>query len=1422
MDNKLLRFFDEIKLESEYFTYFTDSKIEKVEVNVKKKTWLIHISFKDLINTKIFQVLCDACSNIKDVEKVKFQFNFENGKELLGDYFWYYFNKLVQKCPMLEGIKNNNIEVNDGLIKIETLNKIEYDKINEILSKIDEFLKNMGFDFNIEVYINEEKRKEVKKMLENTAEIKLENKKKSSLILGSPIKGETSKIKNIIAEESNIILEVYIFGLDIKPTNGKFTIFSLKISDNTDSIVAKVFSSDKSEIENLTKSLEVNSWYKIRGYVKQDTYLNDLSLNIRDIESIEVKKEKRKDESETKRVELHLHTIMSQMDGLIDIDSKTMKLFKRLKELGHKVVAVTDKNSIQAFPKLYKNKGDIKVLFGSEIFVVDDEVKIITKVTNEPLNSTFVVFDVETTGLNAFGGDSIIEIGAVKIEDGKIIDKFSELINPKVKLRDVIINITKITDEKLSDKDGEEVVIKRFMEWVGTLPMVAHNAKFDVSFVKRAHNKYSLGEFNNTVIDTLELSRAIDPDNKSHSLSTLVKKYDVEFDETAHHRADYDAEATAKIFYKMIQGLGNNYKVVSDLNNLINIEHVLKTSRPFHITAYAKNNVGLKNLFKIISYANTKYFYKTPRILRSELVKLREGLILGSGCSSGEIFEAARTKSEEDLINLMMFYDFIEVNPPSILMHLIESEDFANLYELEENIKKIVNCAESIGKIVCATGDVHTLDPEDNIYREILVAQKQPGGGFHPLYKSSIKTIPNAYLKTTEEMLSDFKFLSDEKAREIVITNTNKIADSIEEVEVIKKGLFSPKMENSAEIIKDIVYKNAKSIYGEELPEIIGERLNKELSGIISGEYDVIYLIAQKLVEESNKEGYIVGSRGSVGSSLVATFLNITEVNPLPPHYICPKCKKSIFEENGEMFSYKYGSGFDMPDKKCECGAMFKKQGQDIPFATFLGFNADKTPDIDLNFSGEYQAKAHDYTKVLFGEGNVFRAGTVSTVADKTAYGFVKGYLEDKGIKLRSVEIERLALGITGVKRTTGQHPGGIIVIPSYKEVFDFTPYQYPAENTNSNWYTTHFEFHDIEENVLKLDILGHDDPTVLKYLCDDVKVDINEIPLDDKKVLSLFSSSEALGIKSSNDVQVGTLGVPEFGTNFVMKLLEETRPKTFAELIKISGLSHGTGVWAGNARDVIMKGTAEFKDVIGCRDDIMIYLIKCGLDNAVAFKISEFIRKGKAKKEPETWKEFVKILKENNIPDWYIDCCEKIEYMFPKAHASAYVTNGFRVAWFKLYHPLNYYRVFLSIRATDYDIETMIAGKNAVKNKMLEIKEKGYSATNKEGNILETLEIANEMLERGFHLENISLTESDAMMFKINKTNDGLIPPFNTLEGMGEIAAKKLVEERENKDYVSIEDLQNRGKVSQTIIDKLKAMKVLDKLPESSQLSLF
>ena len=868
-----------------------------------------------------------------------------------------------------------------------------------------------------------------------------------------------------------------------------------------------------------------------------------------------------------------------------------------------------------------------------------------------------------------------------------------------------------------------------------------------------------------------------------------------------------------------------NIKTTIELENLADKENAIKFARPFHITVLAKNRTGLKNLFKIISLANTKYLYKgkEPKIPRTDLIALREGLIVGSGCINGEVFEKGIGLTDDELIDMMKFYDYIEVQPASACSHIIGSDKkFHNIMEYNGYISRLIKTAKKIGKLPVATGDVHNLRPDDLIYRKIIIGQKT-NGRLHPLNRKDIE-VPNMYFLTTKEMLEQFSFLDEDLKREVVIKNPNLIADEIEELQIIHDKLYTPVLENSAEITKDMVYKRAHEIYGDPLPKNIEERIEAELAGIIGGGFDVIYLIAEKLVKKSNADGYFVGSRGSVGSSLVATMMGITEVNGLPSHYVCPKCKKSYFEDgNGESLALNYSSGYDMPDRICECGEKLKKEGQDMPFATFLGFKAEKVPDIDLNFSGDNQADAHNYVKVLFGEDHAYRAGTISTVADKTAFGYVKGYCEDNNIILNNIEIERLSLGCTGVKRTTGQHPGGIIVIPQYMDVFDFTPYQYPADEPDSTWYTTHFDFHAIHDNVLKLDILGHDDPTMLRYLGDTTKVNIIDIPFDDKNVISLFTSPSALNVNEEQILcKTGTLGIPEFGTNFAINMLLEIKPTHFADLVKIAGLSHGTNVWQGNVRELIVNNVASFNEVVGCRDDIMVSLIIYGMDPSKAFKISEFVRKGKAKKEPDTWLEHAALMREHDVPEWFIECCRRIEYMFPKAHACAYVMMAYRVAWFKVYYPLYYYSAFFSIRRSDFDVKAMLQGYDGIKRRLIEIKEKGFAASAKESAVGDTLAVALEMLARGFQFKNIDIEKSLAKTFYIDEENKSLYLPFMAVDGLGEAVANKIVEEREKKPFYCIEDFASRGKVNQTTVNALRELGVFKDMPESAQLSLF
>ena len=1207
---------------------------------------------------------------------------------------------------------------------------------------------------------------------------------------------------------------------------------------------------------------------------------------------------------------------MSQMDGVID----ETDVVKQAMKFGMKAVAITDHNGVQGFPHVFSMVTDynkhlkegeepFKAIYGCELLMIDDNVDIVTRPNDKVmLDQTYVVFDFETTGFNAGGSDSIIEIGAVKIKDGMIIEKYDELINPGKPLPQKIIDVTNITDAMLEGKDNEENAVRRFIEWFGDCPMVAHNAKFDVSFLEMAYRKYNFGTFTNPVIDTLELSRTLDNTYARHSLSALVKRYEVPWDETAHHRGDYDAEGTALVFYKMLKKLSNrNIDIMTDLDKLVSKEEIHKYGRAHHINLLVKNKTGLKNLFKLVSLANTTYLYKTPRILRSVVNKYREGLLVGSGCYESEVFTQAKSKSDDELSNIIRFYDYVEVQPMECYDHMIQTGDFATKVELAANIEKVVRVTEEAGKIIVATGDVHHLKREDKIYREIIVNQKVPGGGRHPLARNGIKEIPSNHFRTTNEMLDDFKFLGEDKAYEIVVKNTNKIADMCDIVEVIidTGGIpFSPRVKSDdgksyldcPVVVTDLVYTKAKDWYGESLPYMIEERIatelygdivfkiikerhediedNKEeyekiihkelhdeilkgsinikeivtdyvkrtseeelddkalekkvkktLGGVIGGGFDPIYLIAQRLVKHSNDEGFLVGSRGSVGSSFVATMMGITEVNPLAAHYRCEKCKLSIFDDDeGNALGATFSSGFDLPDKECpNCHIPMLKDGQDMPFATFLGFNADKVPDIDLNFSDLNQASAHAYTKVLFGEDNVYRAGTIGTVAEKTAFGFVKGYCEDKGLgDMRTAEVERLAMGCTGVKRTTGQHPGGIVVVPDYMEVFDFTPFQFPAEDPTAEWRTTHFDYHSIDQCLLKLDILGHSDPTQLRLIQLQSGTDILKVPLDDKATMSIFTSTEALGVtKEQIMCNTGTLGIPEFGTPFTIKLVEDTKPTTFAELIKISGLSHGTDVWLGNAQELIANNIVPFKDTIGCRDDIMVYLMYNGVKPIKAFKIMEFVRKGKASKDPETWKEHVKTMQEANIPDWFIGSCQKIKYMFPKAHAAAYVISAFRIAWYKVHMPVYFYSSWYTSKATDVDVENMIKGYQSIKARIEDIQSKGYEATNKENGQAESLKVALEATARGIKFLNVDLYNSEATVW-VAKGDNEIYPPFNAIEGLGDTVAKNIVAEREKGKFISIEDVQKRAKVSQTLIEKMKDMKILEGLPESNQLSLF
>jgi len=1531
MNDKLKLILEKIKLDEKYYNEFINSELEKVIIYKKTDEVKIVLKNESNFSVDLYKDLITCFETYFD-KKVILEINPKTiNLNIIDSYYKYVINEITKE-KILSNIFIDRLIFKEENYFIKLDNLAEERQFEQIKEQVFNRLKLCGYDVEINTFIDEEESKKTQEAINNSLKIDvssftapkpLEKKESTSsnypkpkyekkevnddTIKGRVIKDEVVTIKSIVGEEDSVTIDAEVFGQDeFEPASKEFKILTLKLTDYTDSIYAKIFLRDEDEFKDIKKRTKPGCWLRVRGATKNDKYSgNELVLNIRDINAIEVKKEKRKDDAQTKRVELHAHTKMSQMDGVMD----EVEYIKQAISFGHRAAAITDHNGCQAFPHVFNeitsyNKGKeesekFKGLYGTELTLIDDSVDIVIRGTKENLlESTYVVFDFETTGFNAGGGDSIIEIGAVKMQGGEILDVYDELIDPGHPISDRITEVTNITNEMLQGKDNEENAIKRFIEWFGDLPMVAHNAKFDISFLEMAYKKYNLGKFTNPVIDTLELSKTLDNTYARHNLTALTKRYDIPWDEDSHHRADYDAKGTALVLYKMLKKLDANFVNIEDLNNLVSKDEIHKYGRSYHVNMIAKNKTGLKNMFKLISLANTKYLYKTPRILRSEIESHREGLLIGSGCYESEVFGEARSKSEEELSNIISFYDYVEVQPPEVYDHLLQSEDFKSREELLENIKKVIDCTISSGKLIVATGDVHQLNDTDKIYREIIVNQKVPGGGRHPLAKKSITSIPSQYFRTTNEMLNAFNFLDEETKNLIVIENPNKIVDMVEEIEVIidTGGVpFSPIIPDSQKTTTNLVYDKAKEWYGDPLPHNIEERIAKELygdavynsikeklekegitpedleneifkevhrvilegfdsvknlikeniisnseeeldestlnqqvkkalGGIIGGGFDVIYLIAQKLVKHSNDDGYLVGSRGSVGSSFVATMMGITEVNPLPAHYRCLKCQHSIFDyEDGTPLGKDYSSGFDLPDKACpKCGENLYKDGQDMPFATFLGFNADKVPDIDLNFSDLNQASAHAYTKVLFGEDNVYRAGTIGTVADKTAYGFAKGYFEDKGIDgVRSAEIERLAAGCVGVKRTTGQHPGGIVVIPGYMDVFDFTPFQFPADDDTAEWRTTHFDYHAIDQDVLKLDILGHSDPTQLRMIQDLTKTDILKVPLDDKDTMSIFTSTKALGVTNEQIMcETGTLGIPEFGTPFTISMVAETKPTTFSELIKISGLSHGTDVWLGNAQELIKNNIVPFKEVIGCRDDIMVYLMYKGVAPIKAFKIMEFVRKGKASKDPESWAGHKETMEKAGIEPWFIDSCQKIKYMFPKAHAAAYVISAFRIAWYKVHMPVYFYASWLTSKATDVDVETMIKGYDAIKAKIEEIKYKGYDATNKEMGQLESLKVCLEATARGIKFAPIELDKSSATVWGV-KDETTIYPPFSSIDGLGDTVANNIATEREKGEFLSIEDLQKRCKVSQTLIEKMRSMGILDGMDESSQMTL-
>ena len=1447
--------------------YNTESNIKKAQIqtmNLIKKTNILELSIKseEYIEIKELWVFEQFLRERFQFSDVNMKINYTKNVKLnsIETEWRNIIAYMVHKYPLMKPmvllkstieIKQNEIYVN---MKIRGAEFLKARKLDKELEKVIKNLFNLDYKIKFVETINSEEEKELKEKLElnqkqeiekalehtqveeeNTGEKKknivvetnvmpieqiYQNKNsqeetKTSLIYGrsTKFKGQLTNITDISAEDdmatiSGEILPDSIEDKELK--SGKFLI-SFNIYDGTSTVTCKVFTKpeEKKKIEDRLKSAK---GIKLEGKSGISNFSHEMEIiaNII-IETEGIKKTERQDNAKEKRVELHMHTQMSQMDGM----TSATDLIKRAMKWGWKSIAITDHGVVQAFPEAHKLLGidnpDMKVIYGVEAYLVPNGSAVVTDYKGQDIDTTYCVLDLETTGFSA-KIDKITEIGIMKIQNGEVIDKFSTFVNPQRPIPQRVVEVTNITDDMVKNAETIDKVFPKMLEFIKDSVIVAHNAPFDIGFLKQ--NAKELGyEFDFTYVDTLALSRKIFPELKKHKLGKIAEYLKIKV-EVAHRALD-DVDTTVKVYNEMIKILKERgAKTVEDIGIKCEDEETkkneYKTLRPYHAIILAKDYVGLKNLYKLVSLSHLQYFYKKPRILKSLYKKYSEGLILGSACEQGEVYQAVELgRSDEEIEEIASSYDYLEIQPIGNNGFLVRNGNVPDEEALRDINRKIVELGEKLNKPVVATGDVHFMDPQDEVYRRILEA----GQG----YKDADNQAP-LYLRTTEEMLDEFKYLGEEKAYEVVVTNTNKIADMCEQISPISQEKCPPHIPGCEQTIKDIAYKKAHSLYGEELPEIVQERMDKELDSIIKNGFSVMYIIAQKLVWKSNEDGYIVGSRGSVGSSFVANMAGITEVNSLPPHYRCPKCKYSDFTD------YGYQNGFDLPDKNCpKCGTKLDKDGMDIPFETFLGFNGDKEPDIDLNFSGEYQAKAHKYTEVIFGKGTTFKAGTVGTVADKTAYGYVKKYHEERNIPISHAEAERLAKGCTGIKRTTGQHPGGIIVVPKGREIYEFTPVQHPADDANSDIITTHFDYHSIDQNLLKLDILGHDDPTVIRMLYDLTGIDPTKVPLDDKETMELFSSTKSLGVTPEQiKSKVGSYGVPEFGTKFVRGMLVETKPTTFDELIRISGLSHGTDVWLNNAQNLIEDGTVTLKDAICCRDDIMIYLIKKGLEPNDAFKIMESVRKGKVAKGKEPkWEDYKKIMREHDVPEWYIGSCEKIKYMFPKAHAAAYVTNAFRIAWFKVHEPKAYYAAFFSIRASDeFDASCMIYGKEKVKNKMKEIDMQGNSASKKDQDMYSVLEVVLEMYERGLKFLPIDLYKSHWKNFTIE--GDDIRPPLNSIPGMGPIAAESIYNEAQKEEFMSIDEIRIRAKVGDSVIDLLKEFGCLKDLPESNQISLF
>lgn len=1444
MHEKFLNVFGKVNSKDNIKAYFSDAYVEKLSVSKSTKILQADVSSKSLIPNRYKALMekdiFDAVSVAQQV-KLNIRYDIEDkSPRNVFDFIWKdAVSVLSEESPVCGCVFDDcEIEEDDGKIVIYTGHNSAFYLYKKGVDKYltdrirDEFGVNVTVAFKNKK-ATEEEQQDYKKKHENyerqliesimtekaTAETAKETAKaeevkagiENGIIMGrDPIKDEPIKIKNTRTEGEKVVIQGEIFNIEEREIKGDRYIVSFDITDGSDSTTVKFFT-DKSayDCDGGIKSALKGAYVKVKGEVQYDKYAKEIVIMSRNIVKAD-RPPARMDTSEEKRVELHLHTTMSTMDAVTGMK----EYVKRAAKWGHKAIAVTDHGVVQAYPEAMDaaEANNIKVIYGVEAYLIDDLGEVVTNPKGQSFDDEYVVFDIETTGLNK-EKCKIIEIGAVKIRNREIVDRYSTFIDPGEKLSDEIVGLTNITDDMLEGQRPIETVLPEFLDFVGDDVLVAHNASFDTGFVRIKAEELGIEYRKNTILDTLELSRTLLKELKKHKLDVVAKHLGVSLE--GHHRAVNDAEATAEIFLKLVDMLEENgVKNVDDINIYSSRTVNYSKLKSYHTIILVKNLKGLRNLYELISMSHLEFYHKQPRIPKTRLMQHRDGLIVGSACEAGELYRALLDmKPKEQIENIVGFYDYLEIQPVGNNMFMIDSDRVPavnSVDDIKNFNRKIVQLGEEYNKPVVATCDCHFIDPEDSVYRKILMYAK----GFE-----DAENQPPLYFRTTEEMLREFYYLGEEKAREIVITNTNLIADEIENIKPVPDGTFPPKIEGAEEQIQQIAMDKAHSIYGDPLPPIVEQRLDKELKSIIKNGFSVMYIIAQKLVWKSNDDGYLVGSRGSVGSSFVANMTGITEVNALPPHYVCPNCKYSDFEsEEVHKVFMQGGSGVDMPDKACpKCGTMMKKDGHDIPFETFLGFDGDKEPDIDLNFSGEYQQRAHAYTEELFGKGHVFKAGTIGTLADKTAFGYVKRYVEDHGLNLHRAEMDRLVQGCTGVKRTTGQHPGGLMIVPKDKDIYEFCPIQHPADDVNSTIITTHFDYHSISGRILKLDLLGHDDPTFIRMLYDITGFNPQLVPLDDKQTMSLFQSPEALGLKPEQiNCPTGTLGVPEFGTRFVRNMLIETKPETFSDLLRISGLSHGTNVWVGNARELIADGVITLKETISTRDSIMSYLITKGLENKKAFKIMEKVRKGKGLADED-----IEYMKEHDVPQWYIDSCLKIKYMFPKAHAAAYVMMAYRIAYFKINYPEAYYATYFTVRAAeDFDYSSMCRGEEVAKAALREIEDKGNDATAKELNKATVLELVIEFYERGFKFLPIDIYKSDARKFAVSA--DGLIPPLNSLQGLGLNVAQSIVDGRKDGEFKTIEEFKSRTAAGSSIVELLKENGVLKGIPESDQMSLF